>query len=83
MDAVIFSREGCHLCEAVEAEIRSMKEVAVNLTVVDIDKDWALHDEYVLRIPVVLVGGKEVFEAKMMDPAGSWRGLLPRLLLAK
>ncbi len=83
MDAIVFSKGGCHLCEAVEAEIRSMQEIAVDLTVVDIDKDRALHDKYLLRIPVVLVGDEEVFEAKMMDPAGRWREVLHRLLQPK
>ena len=79
---VIFRREGCHLCEAVEAEIRSMKEVKANLTVVDIDSDPALHVRYLLSIPVVAVGGREIFEAKMMDPEGRWRKRLPSLLRA-
>jgi len=79
---MIFRREGCHLCEVVETEIRSMKEVKTSLTVVDIDSDPALHDRYLLRIPIVTVDGREVFEAKMMDPEGRWRKRLPSLLRA-
>ena len=70
---LLFSRKGCHLCEAVEAEMRSVSGIAANLTVVDIDKDSALHDMYFLRIPVIRVGDRTVFEAKMMDRDGQWK----------
>ena len=79
LKVVILGKEGCHLCDAVEAEIRS-KETGAEVTVVDIDKDQALHERYWMRIPVVTVGGKEVFEAKMMDLEGRWRKRLPSLL---
>ncbi|MDV3243825.1 MAG: glutaredoxin family protein [Nitrososphaerales archaeon] len=64
---VLLSKRGCHLCEAVEAEIRSMTVVGAALTVVNIDEDSVLHDKYWLRVPVVRVEGEDVFEARMMD----------------
>lgn len=76
---VLFGREGCHLCDAVEAEIRSMK-VTVSLTVVDIDGDPALQSRYLVRVPVVTVRGREIFEAKMVDREGRWRAKLQSLL---
>ncbi len=63
----------------MESEIRSM--IGADVRHVDIDKDRTLHDKYWLRIPVVSIDGKEVFEAKIMDPDGSWRGFLRSLLL--
>ena len=66
----------------VEAEIRSMEGIGTTLTVVDIDSDPALHDKYRMRLPVVTAGGKEVFEAKMIDPQGRWKVLLRSLLRA-
>lgn len=72
---VLFSREGCHLCEAVEAELRSMKP-AGGVTVVDIEGDPALQARYFLLVPVVAVGGRELFKAKMMDREGKWKGEL-------
>lgn len=80
LEVVILGKEGCHLCEVVEAEIRSMKEIKAKLTVIDIDRNPALQAKYGLRIPVVTVGGKDIFEAKMMDPEGRWRMRLPSLL---
>ena len=70
---MLFSKKGCHLCEAVEAEMRSINEIAASMTVVDIDEDSALHDMYFLRVPVVWLGSKKVFEAKMMDRGGKWK----------
>jgi hypothetical protein len=82
-EVVILSKNGCHLCEAVESEIRSMAVMGTSLTVVDIDQDSALHDRYWLRVPVVRVGGEDVFEAKMMDQEGRWKKSLADLLGSK
>ena len=75
---VILGKEGCHLCEAVEAEVRRVAGIRVE--VVDVGRDPELHDRYWLRVPVVTVRGREVFEAKMMDLEGRWKGRLPSLL---
>jgi glutaredoxin len=80
MEVVVFGKEGCHLCDEVKTEIASLGEFGVALTVVDIEKDSALEAKYWMRIPVVTVGGREVFEASMMDLKGMWRKLLPELL---
>ena len=76
----VFSKRGCHLCEAVEAEIRSMTTIGPNLTVINIDEDSTLHDKYWLSVPVVRIGGEDVFVAKMMDPEGVWKKQLAQLL---
>jgi len=80
LEVVLFSKRGCHLCEAVEGEIRSMAIIGASLTVVDIDVDSVLHDKYWMRIPVVRVEGEDVFEAKMMDQEGEWKKILAQLL---
>ena len=79
LEVVLFSKRGCHLCEAVEAEIRLMATIGTSLMVVDIDEDSALHDKYWMRIPVVRVEGEDVFEAKMMDQEGEWKNRLAQL----
>lgn len=78
IEAIVYGKDGCHLCEAVEAEMRSMK--TVDLTLVDVEGDTALQSRYWARVPVVMVEGKVVFEAKMMDTEGSWKGRLRSLL---
>ena len=77
---MLYGKPGCHLCELVEAEVRSVVPVGTELRVVNIEEDSAAHDEYWLRIPVVIVGGVVAFEAKMMDPAGEWRKTIPGAL---
>ncbi|MDG6943166.1 MAG: glutaredoxin family protein [Nitrososphaerota archaeon] len=72
---MLFRREGCHLCEAVEAELLSMK-LTGRVTVVNVDADPAIQARYILRIPVVAVGGEEAFDGKMMDREGRWKELL-------
>jgi len=80
---VVLGKRDCHLCEAVEAEIRSMPNVGAVLRIIDIDEDPVLRAEYWLRIPVVRVAGEDVFEAKMMDVGGRWRKELAAVLLAR
>jgi len=77
---VLLEKPGCHLCEQVEAELRSGNAGAAGFTVVNIEGSRELHDEYWVRIPVVLVGGVVVFDARMMDVEGEWRKTLRRLL---
>ena len=77
-DVVIYEKDACHLCEAVEAEIRSME--TADVTVIDIESDPALLGRYLVRVPVVTTAGREVFEAKMMDRQGRWKAVLRSLL---
>lgn len=79
-EVVLLSRKGCHLCEAVEAEIRMIQAGSIRLKVLDIDEDPALYDRYWLTIPVVRLGGVDVFDARTMDPGGSWKKRLASLL---
>lgn len=76
-------REGCHLCRAVEEELGSLRITVGAFAVRDIDKDRGLHDEYFLRVPVVLVGGEAVFEAAMLDAEGRWRVALREALRSR
>ena len=79
-EVVVFSKMGCHLCEAVEAEIRSIRIIGTGLQVVYIDENPVLHDQYWLRVPVVQIEGRDVFEANMIDLEGEWKKKLARLL---
>lgn len=77
---VLLSRDGCHLCEKVEEEIRSVFGAGTSCRVIRIDGDPDLYERYLLRIPVVRVSGKEVFDAAMMDAACEWRKKLRGVL---
>ena len=59
---ILYTRVGCHLCEAAEATIRAVAGPDVDLQLVDIDRDPALTERYTVRVPVVEVDGVEVAE---------------------
>lgn len=69
----VMSKPGCHLCEKVIGALDALAASrGFELKVVDIEKDQRLHDAYWLEIPVVQVDGRNVFEAKDMDPRGDY-----------
>lgn len=61
---VLYSRPGCHLCDAVREVLESC---GIPHDEVDITSDAALEAEYRVVIPVVEQRGRPVFEAGM-DP---------------
>ena len=64
-DVVLFTREGCCLCEdarAVLLRVRSEVRPPFALQERDIEADEALHRAYLERIPVVTIDGVEAFE---------------------
>jgi len=81
---LLLGKPGCHLCETVEAELRSVRGLSARLIVVDVDTDRTLYDRYLLRIPIVTVDGEVIFEGSMMDLRGEWKEkLLAALGLAE
>ena len=64
----LYTRAGCHLCEAAEAVIRATAGPDDVVSLVDIDADPALTQRYTVRVPVVEVDGVEVAEYEV-DPA--------------
>jgi len=57
LSVTLFSRQGCHLCEQAENDLKSLQdEYPHQLFVIDIDKDPDLLAAYGLEIPVVEVG---------------------------
>jgi hypothetical protein len=73
LEVVLLGKRDCHLCEIVEAEIQSMKLVKTSLNKMSIDDNESLYGKYWLRVPVVMVGGQVIFEAKLMDLEGRWK----------
>lgn len=71
---VIYTREGCHLCDDAKAllEKHGLRPVAV-----DIDADPALRERYTTCVPVVVIDGKERFRGRVNEV------LLKRLLQAR
>ena len=60
-DVTLYTREGCHLCDAAKAAILPIvKEMDGRLREVDIDGDPALRARYNDDVPVIFIGGREV-----------------------
>ncbi|HZG16505.1 MAG TPA: glutaredoxin family protein [Candidatus Bathyarchaeia archaeon] len=58
----LYGRPGCHLCEQVEQRIRRVaNDFLLNLSIVNIESDPALHEKYMFTIPVVEIDGEETF----------------------
>jgi len=71
MNVVIYTRNGCHLCEDAEALLKAQ---GLTPTLVDVDADEALRERFNECVPVVEFDGKIRFRGRV-DPV-----LLKRLL---
>ena len=56
----VYSRDGCHLCDVLLAELRELVDGRLPIEVRDIDSNPAWHDACFIRIPVVEFEGREV-----------------------
>ena len=70
MIVTLYSRPGCHLCdEARESLQRVQTRAPFTLREVDITTDDELHKRYLERIPVVSVGGDDLFDYEVDEDA--------------
>lgn len=58
--AIIYSRQDCHLCEKLEDELRSVYKDLLNILMVDIDEDINLKKLYGLEIPVLMINNQRI-----------------------
>ncbi len=69
-DVVLYERDGCGLCQqAAELLARLAPKLRFTLSRVNIETDDDLLKRYVLEIPVVAVGGREVARAPIRSAA--------------
>lgn len=61
-EVVVYSRQGCHLCEQMIEELAPLVRGRAKLTVADVDQRAEWQDRYGLRVPVLEVGGRSVCE---------------------
>ena len=58
-DVVVYSKEGCHLCERVVTELEKLrKERPFELSTKDITTDSEVFERYRNIIPVIVIDGK-------------------------
>ena len=67
-DITLYTREGCHLCDAATAAISPMlAEFGATLREVDIDDNPLLHERYTNDVPVIFLGPSR-FAQHRLDP---------------
>ncbi len=74
MKVILFTRQGCHLCDDALALLRRHDLSPVE---VDIDQDPQLRERYDCCVPVVEIDGRERFRGRVDER------LLRRLLAGK
>jgi glutaredoxin len=74
-EVVLYGKPGCHLCADALAVVRAVRaERPFDLVEVDVSADPELHARYGVRIPVVAVAGRELFDHHV-DPDALRRAL--------
>ena len=61
-ETVIYTRQGCHLCEDAEDLLRRH---GLSPRLVDVDADPGLRKQYDHCVPVVVIDGKERFRGRV------------------
>ncbi|MBI1247684.1 glutaredoxin family protein [bacterium] len=59
---VIYTRQGCHLCEDAERLVRSLVS---DCKLIDIDRDSELRQKFNTCVPVVEINGKVRFRGRV------------------
>jgi glutaredoxin len=58
----VYTRAGCHLCREAERTVAEVAHGLAEVRLVDIDAHPELTDRYTVRVPVVAVDDRELFE---------------------
>jgi glutaredoxin len=78
MEATLYTRAGCHLCEeAKSALLPLLGEFGLSLREVDIDTDARLQARFGEEVPVVFLDGRKV--AKLRIDPREFRRVLKRV----
>lgn len=64
MDVILYTRQGCHLCDDAKA---LLLRHGLEVQEVDIDADPTLHSKYTECVPVVAIDGVERFRGRVNE----------------
>ncbi|MGI0078758.1 MAG: glutaredoxin family protein [Nitrososphaerales archaeon] len=77
----VISKHGCHLCEKAIQILESLRtRASFELEILYIEDDESLHDSYWLKIPVVRLDGKDIYEAEDIALPSECKEKLERVL---
>lgn len=71
--ATVYTREDCHLCEEAVETLETVADeegIELDLSLVDVDADPALREEYGERVPYVLLNDRPAFKYRV-DPGAA------------
>jgi len=68
MVLLLYTRRGCHLCEAAEDMVAAHARAA-SVEIIDVDGESDLQRLYGLRVPVLMSDGMVVMEGRFDEPA--------------
>lgn len=65
-EVILYSREGCHLCDVVKETLAKLDGSAnFRWQMIDIDTDPVLRERYNEEVPVVFIDGRKAFKYRM------------------
>jgi glutaredoxin len=64
MNAILYTRRGCHLCDDAYA---LLKKYGLDAELIDIDTNAELVRRYNTCVPVVVINGKERFRGRINE----------------
>lgn len=66
MDAVLYGRARCHLCEEMWEDLQPfMHDYGLKVGEIDVDTDPALRRVYGDRVPVLVIAGREICAGRL------------------
>jgi glutaredoxin len=81
---VVYSKDGCHLCEKVISELEKMRQVEnFDLTTRDITEDSELYERYKHLIPLVSVDGTLKLAGSALSNPAVLRRRLERAIMGE
>lgn len=65
-EVILYTREGCHLCDEAKKEIETLRAQAeFGLQILDIDADPELQARFTNEVPVVFINGRKAFKYRV------------------
>lgn len=65
MALVLYSRDGCHLCDQMLEELDECLRGRQTVAVVDVDASAVLRDRHGLKVPVLELDGEELCHGRL------------------
>ncbi|NIA28160.1 MAG: hypothetical protein GWP02_08895, partial [Desulfobulbaceae bacterium] len=69
---IIYSRDGCHLCEIMIEELRPLIRGRLDLVVHDVDSRYDWYEKYDTRLPILKMAAMSVFVCVAIGFVGGW-----------